>query len=305
MAVPHVLQFCIALFTGTVIATFAPPVRRSIPRWVEVTLWVALIVVCVMGVMSVKEPRARELTGSLAWAADHIINTVVGLTGAGVVGWLAEHRFAIADGAVVLFAIDVLVVAMMRSWRAGQASLPQAHLMEWFELPSRAAMVAKPAVPYAVDELSRKLERGLATAGAHALILLIQVSTWLRDVGVPRERVRLARVIAAGRVDSHAGLDALHERASLLQFAARSWYTVAGVPVVNGVGAKTAGAVRSVAPALRARSAAGITPRRVAEIRALLGAQSIGWYGLLGTTPPAPDPGDDNGTQEQIDRLAS
>ena len=68
---PLLLQFSIALFTGMVAATFVPPIRRSIPRPVEVLLWVALITACAIGLSSVTSENARNLTTSVVWASDN------------------------------------------------------------------------------------------------------------------------------------------------------------------------------------------------------------------------------------------
>ncbi|TMF64308.1 MAG: hypothetical protein E6I17_14330, partial [Chloroflexi bacterium] len=79
MEMPLLLQFSIALFTGMVAATFVPPIRRSIPRPVEVLLWVALITACAIGLSSVTSENARNLTTSVVWATDQVINTILGL----------------------------------------------------------------------------------------------------------------------------------------------------------------------------------------------------------------------------------
>ena len=79
-----------------VAATFIPPVRKAIPRPVEVVMWVALIVVCTVGLLSVTDTNARNLTTSVLWGADHVINTVAGLVFGGIVSWIYDHRFPIA-----------------------------------------------------------------------------------------------------------------------------------------------------------------------------------------------------------------
>src|SRR5205814_3155631 len=88
---PLLLQFAIALCTGMVAATFIPPVRKAIPRPVEVVMWVALIVVCTVGLLSVTDTNARNLTTSVLWGADHVINTVAGLVFGGIVSWIYDH----------------------------------------------------------------------------------------------------------------------------------------------------------------------------------------------------------------------
>jgi hypothetical protein len=289
--VPLLLQFSIALFTGMVAATLVPPVRRSIPRPIEVGLWVALVVVCVIGLVSITNPRARELTTSAFWGVDQVINTLIGLLGAGVLSWITDHRFTIATAAVLVFAIDLLALAMVRSYRQARAWLPQVRLGEWMELPRLSAPGPQPVlVPYAIDELNRKWAAAFAIAGAALLAWLVNASIWTRDVLVQRRAESLAQAATAGRVESRARLESLRDTASLLQFAARSWYAAAGAPAVN---------------ALAAKATAGAKGGRVAEIHILLSAQSIGWYGPIRPTATATEEGEEEDAAGQTDRLAS
>jgi hypothetical protein len=300
--VPLLLQFSIALFTGMVAATLVPPVRKSVPRPIEVVLWVALVVACLLGVISFTNPNARELTTSAFWGVDQVINTLIGLMGAGVLSWIVDHRFTIATCAVLVFAIDVLVLAMVRGYRQARESLPQVRLGEWMELPSRSIEAEPVAVPYALDELNRKWAAAFAVAGAALLAWLVNVSIWARDILVPRQAERLAHAAALGRVESRARLESLRDTASQLQYAARAWYTAAGAPAVNGLAAKATEAVRT------GRSGQGDEPAgsRAADIHVLLSAQSIGWYGQVrpatGVTVEEEEEEDATG---QADRLAS
>jgi hypothetical protein len=285
------LQFSIALFTGMVAATLVPPVRKSIPRPIEVVLWVALVVVCVIGLVSITNPRARELTNSAFWGVDQVINTLVGLLGAGVLGWIADHRFTIATAAVLVFAIDILALALVRSYRQARVWRPQVRLGEWMELPWFSAPAPQPVlVPYAVDELNRKWAAAFAIAGAALLAWLVNFSIWTRDVLLPRQAERLAHAAAAGRVESRARLESLRDAVLLLQFAARSWYTAAGAPAVNG---------------LTAKATARAKRRRVADIHVLLGTQSIGWYGPMRPGATATQEEEEEDAAGQTDRLAS
>jgi hypothetical protein len=287
--VPLLLQFSIALFTGMVAATLVPPVRRSIPRPIEVVLWVVLVIVCVIGVIDITNPKARELTASAFWGVDQVINTLVGLMGAGVVGWIVDHRFTIATCAVVVVAVDVLALAMVRSYRQAGAWQPQVRLGEWMELPHRSIAPEPVVVPYALDELNRKWAAAFAVAGAALLAWLVNFSIWARDVVLPRQAEKL---------------ESLRDTASHLQYAARSWYAAAGAPAVNGLAAQATEAVRT---ARRAEAEpAGLEASRTADIHVLLSAQSIGWYGPLrpaaAVTVEEEEEGDATG---QNDRLAS
>ena len=285
---PLLLQFSIALFTGMVAATLVPPVRRSIPRPVEIGLWLALVTACLIGVISITNPHARELTTSAFWGVDQVINTLVGLFGAGILSWIADHRFTIATGLVLVFAIDCFVLAMVRSYRQARAWQPQVRLGEWMELPRLAPATEPVVVPYAVDELNRKWAAAFAVAGAALLAWLVNFSIWARDVLLPRQAERLAHAAAVGRVESRARLESLRDTASQLMFAARSWYVAAGAPAVNGLAAKA--------------SDAG----RMADIHLLVNAQSIGWYGPVrpAATVPTEEEEEEDATG-QADRLAS
>ena len=88
-----------------VAATFAPSVRRSIPRWFEVALWVTLVFVCWLGIASINQPQVRELTDSVNWAVGRIISTLLGLAGASLTDTLAASRFAIAGAVVFVFGV--------------------------------------------------------------------------------------------------------------------------------------------------------------------------------------------------------
>jgi hypothetical protein len=302
--VPLILQFSIALFTGMVAATLVPPVRRVVPRPVEIALWVALVVACVIGVISITNPHARELTTSAFWGVDQVINTMVGLLFAGILAWIAEHRFGIATGAVLVFAIDILVLAMVRSYRVARAWQPQVRLGEWIELPRRFLTPEPVVVPYALDELNRKWAAAFAVVGTALLAWLINFSIWARDVLLPRQAERLAHAAAAGRVESRARLEAFRDTASQLQYAARSWYTAAGAPAVNDLAAKATEAVRT-ARYTEDGEPAGLTARRTADIHVLLSTQSIGWYGPLRPASTVTVEEEEEDATGQTDRLAS
>jgi hypothetical protein len=281
--VPLLLQFSIALFTGMVAATLVPPVRKSIPRPIEIVLWAALVMACVIGSVNITNPHARELTSSAFWGVDQVINTLAALLGAGALSWIADHRFTIATDLALVCAIDILALVMVRSHRQARALQPQVRLGEWMVLPRLLAPALQPvAAPSAIDELNRKWAAAFAVAGASLLAGLVNLSIWARDVLLPRQAERLAHAAELGRVESRARLESLRDTASQLQFAARSWYTAAGVPAVNGL----------------ASNAAALEASRVADIRVLLSARSIGWV-------PAEAEEKDEGASGHTDRLAS
>lgn len=304
MDVPLLLQLSIALFTGMVAATLVPPVRKSIPRPVEIVAWGALVVACVIGVLSITSPDARELTTSAAWGIDQVLSTLVGLLGAGIVGWLGDNRFAVATVAVFATGIDILALAMAHSYRKSRGWQPRVRLVEWMELPRLTGPATQPVVvPYALDELNRKSASAAAVAGAAAITWLANFAIWSRDVMLPHQAERLARAAQVGRVGSRAGVDAFRDTAAQLQFAARAWYTAAGAPAVNDLATKATEAVR-VVQSRRGAEAPGLASSRAVDIHILLSAQSIGWYG---PTRPAPivREGEDEDASGHTDRLAS
>jgi hypothetical protein len=302
---PLMLQFSIALFTGMVAATLVPPVRKSIPRPVEVGLWIALIIACVLGIVSITNPVVRELTAAAFWGVDQIITTTAVLIGAGIVGWISENRFSIATAVLLLCGADILALAMIRSHRKAKAWQPVVRLGEWMELPRLARPApAAVVVPYAIDELNRKWGAAVAVAGAAILTGLINFSIWARDVLLPRQAERLAHAAAIGRVESRARLESFRDTASQFQFAARAWFVAAGVPAVNGLAARANDAVRAAKAAQRGAAGQPAT-RRVVDIHVLLSAQSIGWYGPMGPAPAAPVVEEEEDASGHKGRLAS
>jgi hypothetical protein len=300
--VPLLLQFSIALFAGMVAATFVPPVRRSIPRAVEVLLWVALVTACALGVVSITDPNARELSTSAAWAADQIINTLIALALGGLGSWISEHRFSIASWLVIIAGADIFALMLMSSMRSAQPWQPRVRLRDWMELP-----VGEPATESARRRLTLtdplvEVNLRLAAAGAvvatAALAKMVALSIWLRDVMLPREARRLAHAAATGRVESQARLDSLRDATAHLHYAARAWYAAAGEPAINGLAVKARNAGRDLLPK-------AVRPGQIIDITALMSASSLGWYGPLngGRTE---SPGEQDVAQsERSDRLAS
>jgi hypothetical protein len=300
--VPLLLQFSIAMFTGMVAATLVPPVRRSIPRPVEVGLWLALLVVCVIGVMSITNPIVRELSSAALWGVDRIIATTVGLIIVGIVSWISEHRFPIASWVAIACGVDVLAVAMLRSYRAGKAWQPVVRLREWMELPRLSPAPAPVVVPYAIDDLNRKWAAATAVAGAAMLTGLINFSILARDVLLPRQAERLAQAAAIGRAESTARLESFRDAALQLQFAARALYAAAGAPAVNRLAVRATDAVRAVKVGQRGAAA---KPGGMVDIHVLLSAQSIGWYGPLRPAPAVPAEEEEEVASRHTGRLAS
>jgi hypothetical protein len=303
--VPLLLQFSIALFTGMIAATLVPPVRRSIPKAVEVLLWIALVTACVLGVVSITDPNARELSTSAVWAADQIVNTLVGLTFGGVVAWISDHRFSIASWMVIVGGADIFALMFIGSWRRGRAWQPRVRLREWMELPVPVAPAPTRAV-IATDPLAnvnRRLAAATALVTAAAATKMLDASIRFRDLMLPLEAHRLARAAAVGRSSSQARLEALRDASAHLQYAAGAWYTAAGEPAINGIAVMAGDAARAAQRSLRP---VRLRPGQVIDIRALLSAQTIGWYGPMNPAPmPQPLGELDDPEPQESDRLAS
>jgi hypothetical protein len=276
------MQLSVALLAGTAAAMMVSPVRRSVPRWVEAAIWLGLIVACWLAVTNLKEANVRYLTESLAWGVDQIVKTSMGLMFAGVVAWMSDHRYPIAYAVLILLGADALLLAMVRTHRQAEQSLPRIMLGEWIELPLHP-VPARVEVPYAMDEWNGRAERAAAMLGAAFLTWLVNLMIWARDVFVPQARARQAQVVAAGHVRATAGLESLRGRAIHLQAAARM---------------RRAGRVFGEADH-------ALTDEQVISITALLRAQSIGWYGPIVPVRPSVGSNTEKGQEDESDRLAS
>lgn len=309
MELPLLLQFLIALFTGMVAATFVPYVRRSIPRAAEVLLWIALVSVCVVGVVNITDRNARELTASAAWGADQIIGTLATLVLGGLGGWISVHRFSIASWLLIVAGIDIFALVLIGSLRSARSWEPRVRLGEWMELPVLQPVPARRQMLMAdpLADVNRRLAAASALAGAAVLAKMVEAWIWIRDVLLPRLAHRLTQAAAAGRVESRARLDSLSDATAHVQYAARAWYVSACEPAISGLAGKANDATVRTARALRrslrpARLRAG----EVVDIQALLSAQSIGWYGPLSAGPTAPPHEvEDVDESQPSDRLAS
>ena len=296
------MQFTIALCAGLVAATLAPAVRRSIPRWFEMTMWAALIFVCWIGIASIKEPHVRELTDSVNWAVGRIATTLLGLAGANVRDVLLANRFTIANAAVTLFGADLLALALLSSYREGRAWQPQVRLGEWMELPVAAASPATAAelAPSAIDDLNVRLAAATATAGAAAATWSTQFLIWARDVGLPRAEKRLALAAAMGRVETKVWLESVRETAHEVELAARNRYA-GTAPEVNKLALRVAAILNGVVEAEQRIVSGKQNLAQVVDIQALRIAQSLG---RLGPETSTDEKEEENGP-EHTDRLAS
>ena len=296
------MQFSIALCTGMVAATFAPSVRRSIPRWFEVALWVTLVFVCWLGIASINQPQVRELTDSVNWAVGRIISTLLGLAGASLTDTLAASRFAIAGAVVFVFGTALLALALISSRRQGMGWQPDVRLRDWMELPRAVAPAAAlaPVGPSAIEELNERLAAASAVAGAAAATWSVQFLIWARDVGLPRAEARLALAAAVGRVETKVLLESVRETARELESGARNRVASSG-PEVNKLALRVAAILNGVVDAEHRIVPGAKSIAQVVDLQALRIAQTLGRIDKAAASTPEKE--EENA--EQSERLAS
>lgn len=261
-----------------------------------------LILVCWIGIASIKQPQARELTDAINWAAGQIISTLLGLAGASVLDALAAHRFVIANAVVTLFGADLLALALLSTYREGRAWRPQIKLGEWMEVPVAVAptTVAAVADPSAIDELNVRWAAATATASAAAATWSVQFLIWARDVGLPRAEERLALAVAVGRVETRVWLDSVRETARELETTARNFYETSA-PEANKLALRVAAILNGVTDAEHRLTPGAGDLAQVVDIQALRIAQSLGRLGRAASTGEKIEEND----PEHTDKLAS
>jgi hypothetical protein len=190
-----------------------------VPRWIEALIWIALLVACWLAVTNEKEAHVRYLTESVAWGLDQIIKTSFGLVLAAVLAWMSDHRYPIAHAVVMLVGADMLLVALIRTHRQAEESLPRILLGEWIEIPLQPTP-APVEVPYAMNELNRRAERGLATLGAAFLVWLVKLMSWTRA----RLAGRVLRGLAFGDTDQGVTDEQVVTITALLRAQSIGWY---------------------------------------------------------------------------------
>jgi hypothetical protein len=296
------LQFSIALCTAMVGATLVPNIRRAMPRWFEIALWVALIFVCWLGIASIDDPHARELTNSINWAAGQMVNTLIALAGLSVLDTLHANRFGIANAVVTFFGADLLILAMLSSYREGRGRQPKVRLRDWMQVPAAAVPASVQArQPYAVDDLNERLAAATITVSAAAATWSVQFLIWARDIGLPRAEKRLALAAAVGRVETKVLLEAVRETAGELESGARD-LVAASAPEVNKLALRVAAILNGITDAEQSVSPGAGNLAQIVDIQALRIAQSLGRFGRAQSTEKKDEIGND---PEHPDRLAS
>ncbi|MHB8611969.1 MAG: hypothetical protein ACYDAL_06020 [Candidatus Dormibacteraceae bacterium] len=194
-----------ALVAMVVVVTF----RRKTSKVFELAVWIALVWVCVLAITNNTNPQARALTDATVWAAGQMASMTLALSLQGALRWMDANRFTIAEGAVLLFALDLFGLALVSTKRQAKAWIPVTRLGEWMVLPRLRATQPEPAVVYAADEINRRLGAWGAATVAATMTQSTIFFVWLRDVEIPsagRGLTNLAvatggawRRVAAGR----------------------------------------------------------------------------------------------------------
>lgn len=153
----------IGLFVALVgVVTF----RRKTPIAIELAVWIGLIGVCVLAITSSGNPQAHELTTAIIWAGSQMVGTIVDVFRLSALRWMFGARFTIANAVVVLFAVDLLVVALVSTKRQADAWIPVTKLREWMVLPSLNPTRPELAPLSAVDEINRRFNAWSSAAAA-------------------------------------------------------------------------------------------------------------------------------------------
>jgi len=154
-----------ALVAMVIVVTF----RRKAPKALELAVWVSLVWVCVLTITSAGNPQARALTNATVWGAGRIVGTIAGLTGQDVLRWMYGIRFAIAGWVVLIFVLDLFVLALVSTRRQANSWIPVTRLGEWMVLPRLHAGEPERAAISGVDEINQRLNVWGARAAAASL----------------------------------------------------------------------------------------------------------------------------------------
>lgn len=136
-----------------------PQVRRSVPRWIEAFIWLGLIASGWLTVTSVQGASARFLTDSVTWGVGQIASVSVEILIAGVKGWVADHKYGIADAVLLLASLDVFLLAALESRRQAKKALPRVRLGEWFQFAH--------VNPAPASTSARRARQARSVAGGH------------------------------------------------------------------------------------------------------------------------------------------
>lgn len=183
MGNPPIAESLIGVFVAmALVVTF----RRKTSRVIELAVWIGLVWVCIAAVMGGGDPQARALTAATAWATAQVAGMVVDVARQGVLRWVYETRFLIADWVVLLVGVDVLLLAFVATTRQARNGMPMTKLREWWVLPVPRTTQAQLAPASGVDALNERFNAWCGPATAATAMAATLFVIWLRDVQVPR-----------------------------------------------------------------------------------------------------------------------
>jgi hypothetical protein len=200
--------------------------------------------VCMLGVTGIHDNQARDLTVAAFWGITQVVNSVLGLAVLAAEQWLVDNRFLLADWAVLIAGLDLLVLAFLTSRRDARGWQPQVRLRDWMELPRPAQLKPVTATVSGVDELNHRFNVWAPVAAAAAVTWTTFFLIWSGEVAVPMLGRKLRKVansadgarrrVASGQVVEMADLS---RRAADARSRAATWFTDAGrIPETNWLG---------------------------------------------------------------------
>src|SRR5579859_246716 len=178
MGNPAIAEPLIGVFVAmALVVTF----RRRTSRVVELAVWSGLVWVCIVVVIRGGDPQARALTTAAAWGSARVAGIVVDLARQGVLRWVYETRFLIADWIVLLVGVDVLLLALVATRRQAGGGMPMTKLREWWVLPRPRAAHAQLAPVTGVDALNQRFSAWCGPAATATAMVATLFVIWLRD----------------------------------------------------------------------------------------------------------------------------
>jgi hypothetical protein len=188
----------LVVFIGLAGAMLLPPVRRSVPRWIEALIWLGLIASGWLTVTNVQGASARFLTDSVTWGVGQIVNVSVEILISNFKVWLAEHRYGIASTVLLIALLDFFLLAALESRRQAKKASPRVRLGDWFELPLAELAPASTPARHALNEWSLLAERTTVMAEAGFVTRLVRVMSWGHNSVSTQLKARQARSVAGG-----------------------------------------------------------------------------------------------------------
>lgn len=179
--------------------------RRKTPIAIELAVWSGLVSVCAIAITSSGNPQAHELTTAMIWAGSQMVGMIVDVFRLSALQWMIGARFTIATAVVVLFAIDLFVLALVSTKRQAETWIPVTKLREWVVLPSLNPTGPELAPLSAVDEINRRfnawgeaaaaatvtrLKAHAATRSAAGGLVVVDITQMAMPVEAPKPKVR-------------------------------------------------------------------------------------------------------------------